>query len=398
MSVSSWPHYISKRRRMQEIAFEPFSTRNRIVWVGMWPILVWCKRGNVNVIGSGYVTRISLLSIRGTVDMDKFLLDALAFFQAKQDGADQGIRFFVQQLAGNGDYAYSQRDGKGSGGPGSSPETPGNQVVASAQGQVPTTAVAHLYAHRILGFDPKELHAEQFPDAIKDLALGPEAEELLEDLVRWKNNEAWFRARHLPWRSGFILEGEPGNGKTSLLRGLGQILDLPIFLFDLSSFNNTSFRSAWKLMLQSVPCLAAFEDFDSIFEGRTNKTSTRERVGVTFDCLLNCIDGLDRVDGLLLAITTNRIESIDHALGRPVPGSTISTRPGRIDKVIHLGNPDANGRRKIAQRILAGSDADIEAIVAQGENDSGAQFQRRCQDLAFVHFWKSSAPLSLTQN
>ena len=47
-------------------------------------------------------------------------------------------------------------------------------------------------------------------------------------------------------------------------------------------------------------------------------------------------DGIERADGLCVVITTNRLEKVDRALGRPDERNIMSTRPGRIDRVLEL--------------------------------------------------------------
>jgi ATP-dependent 26S proteasome regulatory subunit len=63
---------------------------------------------------------------------------------------------------------------------------------------------------------------------------------------------------------------------------------------------------------------------------------------------------------------------VDEAIGKPTE-TGISTRPGRIDRVFEMTNPDEKGRRKIASRILKDYPQLIEQIVADGNNDTGAQ-------------------------
>ena len=54
---------------------------------------------------------------------------------------------------------------------------------------------------------------------------------------------------------------------------------------------------------------------------------------LTFDCLLNCLDGVERADGIFTIITTNDIGKIDPALGQPrkLPDGThgVHLAPGR---------------------------------------------------------------------
>jgi len=68
-------------------------------------------------------------------------------------------------------------------------------------------------------------------------------------------------------------------------------------------------------------------------------------------------------------------------------GSCISTRPGRIDRVLELKTLDEKCRRKIAERILIDCSELIDATVKNGDGDTEAQFQERCSQIALKEFW-----------
>jgi len=160
---------------------------------------------------------------------------------------------------------------------------------------------------------------------------------------------------------------------------------MPIFLYDLSSLSNDEMQSAWKDMMDYAPCFAIMEDVDAVFDGR--KTISGD---LTFDCLLNCIDGVEHSDGVFLIVTTNHIDKIDPALAQ-VNDAGVASRPGRIDRVIHMDRPDENGRYKIARRILKDYPDAIGEIANAGAGETGAQFQERCTRLALNRFWEESA-------
>ena len=222
---------------------------------------------------------------------------------------------------------------------------------------------------------------------LKDiLALSPEAEESIKEIVRWKESEEWYKERSIPWKRGICLSGKPGNGKSSFTRFLAMELDLVLNVFDISTMNNQEFQEKWKNSLQTVPCINLIEDIDAVFDGRKNVVNAE--TGLTFDCLLNTIDGVDNTDGVLTVITTNHIDKIDDAIGN-INGDNISTRPGRVDRVVVMVPPDEEGRRKIAKRILTDYPEEIDRLVTEGDHDSGAQFQERCSRLALSLYWKN---------
>lgn len=103
---------------------------------------------------------------------------------------------------------------------------------------------------------------------------------------------------------------------------------------------------------------------------------------------------MENSDGVVLMITTNKVEDLDEALGRPrtdkhINGTCISTRPGRIDRVLELPLLDEKCRIKIAERILCDFPKFIDKVVKDGDGDTGAQFQERCSQIALREYWEN---------
>jgi SpoVK/Ycf46/Vps4 family AAA+-type ATPase len=175
-------------------------------------------------------------------------------------------------------------------------------------------------------------------------------------------------------------------------------------------------------MQMNVPCIALIEDIDNVFHGRENvvrrpglfpmmlgddKKDGGDDKGrgmmapLTFDCLLNVLDGVERADGIFTIVTTNDLSKIDPALGQPrkLPDGTtefISTRPGRIDKAVELTYMEAGDKKRMARRILGAYEAELVAMLAYiDENpdqpETPAQFQERCAQIALKCFWRDSA-------
>ena len=153
---------------------------------------------------------------------------------------------------------------------------------------------------------------------------------------------------------------------------------------------NEELTSKWDSpVLNNTPCIVLIEDIDNIFDGRKYVgASSANSTHLTFDCLLNCISGIKQSDGVLLIITTNHIEKVDPALGIP-NANGVSSRPGRIDRVIHLGLMQKEQRLQLANHILSDFPELIDNIVNEGEGETAAQFQHRCASIALTKFWEN---------
>lgn len=309
--------------------------------------------------GEGQMPRI--IYLRGTVNFVELLKESASFHHEAIKARDGVRRRFkvVRYSAGAAEGRLSAR-GDGT----------KNAVPPPADGPVGLpTKIPVGWAVEEIGLSMEGAH-------LADLSLTPEMEHVIRDVHFWYSKEEWYRERGISWRRGYGLIGPPGCGKTSIVRALAEELDLPVCQFDLSGMDNHTFGEAWGRSRQNGSRIVLFEDFDTVFKGRQNVSQSKEG-GLTFDTVLNSLDGIEREDGLLLFVTTNHPEDIDPALGVPDGVTGRSTRPGRIDVTVSFRPLEHAGRVKIALRILR-DEALAERLAREGAEDSPAQLTERC--------------------
>lgn len=372
--------YIRPLKRNQLIAFEGQSSENIIYFNKK----TWYKILTVN--NSSEFTKITFF--RFLFSHKKLLEDILEQYNNLQNNTNNdwktNNRFFVVKKYGNlGIHKTQQR--------GYSSEDSKSNAVAEPCGSADSNFDARIYD--IIKWKEEEIGQPQEKSPINILSLKQDILQSVEEAIRWRSNEKWFKDLKIPWKRGWLLYGKPGTGKTAFVRALAQEINMPIINFDLSTMTNQDFNKEWQNVLGSYnPCICLFEDIDAVFNGRENIVSKgKMENGITFDCFLNCIDGVENTDGIFIIITTNHLESLDSAIGIPSNGDGMSTRPGRIDKVIEFTELDNDGREKMANRILTGLSKDIiNNVIKLGKeyNDTGAQFQERCGQIALKLFWE----------
>ncbi len=382
--------HVAPKQRVEVVAFETVASDPRLVWFGRTPVLVQCgmtshQHASLNIGNQhGNVVPMVLRYIRGTLDVEALIRQAVQGYNALRQQSDAALsepaklkRFNVIRMHGTDSAmtAFKQSSGK-DGGPMASynPEETLSQLQRAELRLLPPWAPTDLIPRPSGGAVPFSSHP-----------IAPEVVAQLDEISVWLKREQWFRDRGIPYYRGYLLYGPSGSGKSTIVRNVALKHDLPVYVFDLSTYDNQSFTADWKQLMQNAPAIALLEDLDVTYALRENlAVKGKQRDGLTFDCLLNTLSGVGSSDGVLLFVTTNHLESLDPALGVPDANTGRSTRPGRINRAIYVGAMGEAERRKVASHILSDCPELVEATVAAGAGDMAAQFQDRCAQLALV--------------
>lgn len=141
---------------------------------------------------------------------------------------------------------------------------------------------------------------------------------------------------------GIILYGPPGSGKTHLARAVANEVDARFYYINgpdvvgtYTGETEANLRRMFAEASHHAPSIIFIDELDSIAPKRGETGAHADTRAVTQ--LLSLMDGLTRVDSVIVIGTTNRVDAVDAAL----------RRPGRFDREIFIGAPDAAGRLEI---------------------------------------------------
>ncbi|NWV27719.1 PEX1 factor, partial [Origma solitaria] len=197
-------------------------------------------------------------------------------------------------------------------------------------------------------------------------------------------------------RSGVLLYGAPGTGKTLLAgvvareSGMNFIsIKGPELLSKYIGASEQAVRDIFNRAQAAKPCIVFFDEFDSIAPRRGHdNTGVTDRV---VNQLLTQLDGVEGLQGVYVLAATSRPDLIDPAL----------LRPGRLDKCLYCPPPDQNSRceilKALSHSLSLANDVDFQDLAAKTEQFTGADLKALLYNaqLEAIH---TNLNLNLTQD
>jgi mitochondrial chaperone BCS1 len=216
-------------------------------------------------------------------------------------------------------------------------------VVERERGKVGMYVSSYGYWSKVNSRAMRKIDSVILPDGVSEL--------IISDIRKFIDSRNRYETLGVPYHRGYLFEGLPGTGKSSLVAAIAGELQMDMYALNLASFGLDDQKLQDLLRDVSARSIIVLEDIDAVTINRdAGKEEDKEKGRssmVSLSGLLNALDGILATEGSVVFMTTNHKNKLDPAL----------IRPGRVDMQVNFTNSVAEQVRRLMLRFKPDADA-----------------------------------------
>ncbi len=224
------------------------------------------------------------------------------------------------------------------------------------------------------------------PVTFEDVAGADEEKAELQEIVDFLRDPSRFKEMGAKVPKGVLLVGPPGTGKTLLARAVAGESGVSFLSISGSDFvelyvgvGASRVRDLFEQAKKIAPAIVFIDEIDAVGRRRgAGLGGGHDEREQTLNQLLVEMDGFQKNEGVIVLAATNRQDILDPAL----------LRPGRFDRQVYVGVPDAQGREEIlkiyARDKRLDGDVDLKTVALTTAGFTGADLENLLNEAAIL--------------
>lgn len=169
-----------------------------------------------------------------------------------------------------------------------------------------------------------EINCDIIPHSFDNVILDKKSKDnIIDGLINWKNSKDWYDGHQLVHKIGVFLYGQPGTGKSTIVKAISHMFDNAIIL----SINPENIMNSINWILNTrkktdETIIVLIEDFDMYFKSREEienvemDIDAKKRKDFNQNAIFQLLDGVYSTSNTIYIATTNYKDRIDPALIR----------------------------------------------------------------------------------